>query len=705
MKRTRWRNKELSWLSFNARVLQEAADASVPLLERLKFLGIFSSNLDEFFRVRVAVLKRLTKFGKKAVSIVGDDPKKVLAKIHEVVLSQQAEFNRIYQEILQELEREKIFIINERQLEGEQARFVKDYFRQHVRPTLVPLMIDQLPQFPELKDHAIYLAVCLSSASEAQKTKYALIELPAVLPRFLVLPPQGENQYLILLDDVIRFCLDEIFSIFNFDRFSAFTIKLTRDAELDIDQDISESLIRKVHKSVKQRKLGTPVRFIYDRDMPEDLLKFLIRNLQLSKTDGNLMPGARYHNFKDFINFPKIGPPHLRYNSFTPLPHHAINHQKSLFKIIQKRDILLHYPYHTFDYVIDLLREAAIDPHVTAIKITLYRVAKNSNVINALINAAKNGKSVTAVVELQARFDEEVNVHWAQLLQEEGVRVIDGVPGLKVHAKLILIHRKEKHKTIRYACLGTGNFNETTAKIYSDHSFLTCHAGITREVEQVFDFLENKYQRSAFKHLLVSPFNMRQRLTKLIDEEIRNAQKGKEAFIIFKLNNLVDQGIIKKLYKAGQAGVGIKLMVRGMFSLIPGSKEGTENIQAAAIVDKFLEHSRLFVFCGGGKKKYYLSSADLMSRNLDYRVEVACPIYDKTIQHEIDDFLHLQWQDNVKTRVLNKDLDNQYRHANPEKQVRAQEALYEYFKTKQDTPPGVEIEAAEDGSYQSNCLS
>lgn len=673
-------SREISWLSFNARVLQEAADPQVPLIERIKFLGIFSSNLDEFFRVRVATLKRLTSLGKKAKKLIGHDPKEILEEIQEIVLKQQEKSDLIYLNILKELEKHKIFIVNENQLNEEQGEFVKSYFRQEVRPTLIPIMISHLPKFPDLKDQSIYLAICLLKRNHLRKAKYALIEVPTdVLPRFLILPESDGHKYIILLDDVIRYNLKDIFSIFHFDRFEAYTIKLTRDAELDIEDDVSESFIRKISKSLKLRKGGRPVRFIYDSQIPKELLEFLIKHIHLNKDD-NLIPGGRYHNFKDFMNFPKIGSRSLQYLPLIPLRHKDLEYQKSLLKTISEKDIILHYPYQSFDYMIDLLREASIDPKVTSIKMTLYRAAKNSKVINALINAIKNGKAVTVIMELQARFDEEANIYWANKLQEEGARVIYGVPGLKVHAKLCLITRREKGKTLHYANIGTGNYNEATAKIYSDHSLFTSDQRITKEVSRVFDFFENNYKVSMFKHLVVSPFCMRERFVELIQNEIKNAQRGKEAYIILKLNNLADQHMIRKIYEASKAGVRIKLIVRSSCSLIPGIQGLSENIEAISILDKFLEHSRILIFYNGGKEKYYISSADWMTSNLDRRVEVACPIYDKAIQQELKTFLDIQWKDNTKARIINEKQDNPYRKISSEARIRAQEAIYDFLK-------------------------
>lgn len=682
----RYRSRDISWLYFNARVLQEAADPGVPLIERFKFLGIVSSNLDEFFRVRVATLQRMIIIHKKAKPLLGLDPKKILNQINEIVIKQQIKFEQIYRNLLKELERQGIFIIDEKQLNKAQGEFVKSYFQREVRPSLVPIMLDNLPKFSDLKDHSIYLAVRLSKNNGSKDSKSAIIEIPSgIIPRFLVLPKVKNKNYIILLDDVIRYCLEDIFSTFDFNVFESHTIKLTRDAELDIDNEITVSFIEKIAKSVKKRKIGDPVRFIYDKQISKRLLNLLIKKLGLKKND-TMIPSGRYHNFKDFIDFPPIGSPDLRYAYYPPLQHHTINPKKSLINTISEKDIMMHFPYHSFHYITDLLREAAIDPLVKSIKITLYRVAKHSNVVNALINAVKNGKSVTVVMELQARFDEESNIYWANRLIEEGARVIYGVPGLKVHAKLCLISRIEEEKIINYAIIGTGNLNETTAKIYSDESLFTSDERITDEVKKVFSYFEDnsKIWRSQwnFKHLLISPFYMRKHFITLIDNEIKNSKKGKKAFIIVKVNSLSDQEMIEKLYDASRAGVQIKLIVRGIFSLMPGVKKISERIQAVSIIDKYLEHSRIFVFCNNGKEKYYISSADWMTRNLDFRVEVACPIYDKELQDEIKRMLTIQLNDNTKARILNKNLSNRYNRKSAKNKIRAQIDIYTYLQSE-----------------------
>lgn len=674
--------REISWLSFNERVLQEAEDKTVPLIERIKFLGIFSSNLDEFFRVRVATLKRMSEFKKKAKQAIGENPAKIVKQIHKIVLQQQIRFEETYKEIIKELASQNIFILNEKQLDGEQAVFVRKYFDETVLPRLEPIMIDTSPKFPYLKDKYIYLAVKLSR-KDGNKIKYSLIQIPTkVLSRFLVLPKKEDNKYIILLDDVIRFCLKDVFLSFDIDKAEAYTIKLTRDAELDIDNDLSKSIAEKIEKSLKQRKKGKPVRLVYDSAIPSDLLNFITKKIKMKKSI-NLIAGGRYHNFRDFINFPKVGGRELQYHSLKHLPHPELDKMKNLFKVIRKKDILLSYPYQSFNHIIDLLREASIDPKVTSIKITLYRVAENSNIISALTNAIKNGKSVTVVVELQARFDEEANIFWANQLKEEGANVIYGVPGLKVHSKLFLITRKEDDKYIEYAHIGTGNFNEDTSKLYCDHSLLTADDRITAEVSKVFHFFSNNFKTGHYKHLVLAPFFMRKKFIKLINKEIKNAEDGKEAYIILKLNSLADKDMVKKLYQASEAGVKVKLIIRSNCSLLPGVKGLSENIEAVSIVDKLLEHARIFVFCNHGEEKMFISSADWMLRNFDQRNEIAIPIYDKKIKNDLRHIIDVQLGDNTKARIIDKEQKNNYKFAKEgEKKIRAQDEIYHYFKNQ-----------------------
>ncbi len=679
-------NREISWLSFNSRVLQEANDPNVPLMERIKFLAIFSSNLDEFFRVRVATLKRLMQLGNKSQLLIEDDPAFTLNQIQKIVAQQQLCFEEYYQAILDELHQQNMTIVNSSQLNEEQREFVLSYFHENVRPAIVPLMASQLSKFPFLDEQSVYLAIHLEKKkSSNHKAEYALVEVPiGELSRFIVLPGQEGTTTVMLLEELVALGLPEVFSILDFKVKEVFPIKITKDAELDIEDNVTKSFVETISKSVKRRTKGQPVRLTYDSNTSEEFLKFLKKRLGLSDHD-TLVPERRYLNFKDFMKFPKLGPKALQYKPTPPLPHKAIQIGKSLLSTIREHDILLHYPYQSFNYMIDLLREAAIDPNVTSIRMTLYRVAEQSKIVNALSHAVKNGKTVTVLFEFRARFDEEANIYWANQLIEDGARVIYGIPELKVHAKLCLITRKERGQTVRYATIGTGNFNEDTARLYSDHTLFTADKRLTSEVKAVFDFLKTNYKLSTYKHLIVSPFFMRDQYKELILREIKHAEAGKEAYILVKLNSLMDQGMVDLLYNASQNGVSIRLIVRGICSIIPGIPGLSENIEAISIVDKFLEHSRIFIFCNGGKEKYYISSADWMTRNLDHRVEVSCPIYDKQLQQELRQYFEIQWSDTVKARLLDETQTNQYRHIPDVPPVRSQEAIYEFLKQQLKT--------------------
>ena len=676
-------NREISWLSFNERVLQEAADERIPLLERLRFLGIFSNNLDEFFRVRVATLRRLKDFQFEDPDSVGFDPGKILLRINEIDQKHQARFEEIHKKLIRGLEKEKIFLIDEKQITADQGAFITQFFRDQVRANLFPVMIKNFKRSSFLRDRSIYLAVHLQKKSRPAKEDFALIKVPTSnASRFVILPKKGDKNYIMLLDDVIRFNLAEIFSIFTYDVFHAYSIKLTRDAELDIDNDVSKSFMERMTESLKQRKKGRPVRFIYDQQIPPPLLELLTQRLKITEKD-SIIPGGRYQNFKDYMEFPNVGGPQLEYPPAPPLPHPDLAGSRSILATLGQKDVMLHFPYQAFQYIIDLLREASIDPGVRSIKMTLYRVAKSSRVINALINAARNGKKVTVFLELQARFDEKANILWSEKMQEEGVNIIHGIPGLKVHSKLILIKRKEKKENVLYANIGTGNFNEETARLYCDDSLLTSNSRITREVEKVFGLFEKTYYSPVtFKTLVVSPFRTRRFIIRLIDNEIRNAKSGKAAFIFLKLNSLVDESLVKKLYQASQAGVKCRLNVRGICVLVPGVAGLSENIEAISIVDRFLEHSRVFIFHNDGEERFFISSADLMVRNLDHRIEVGCPVYDKELQEELRTMMEIQWKDNEKARIIDKNQQNNYRKTNPENPVRSQVAIYEFFKNK-----------------------
>ncbi len=675
-----FRSKEISWLSFNDRVLQEASRKNVPLIERIKFLGIYSNNMDEFFRVRVAVLKRIVQLDKNTV-FEGGAPKDILKDIHNEVIRQSRKFAKAYDDIIVGLEEEGIYLINENDLTEDQGRFVKKYFQKKVRGNLMPIIISKKRELPDLSDNGIYLGVYLQELLSG-KDNYALIEIPSSLDRFVLLPSNDGKKYVMLLDDVIRYELKDIFYMFKFDRISAYTFKLTRDAELDINDDISESYVKKISKGLERRKEASPVRFVHDKNMPNEMLSLLLKKLDYTTEDA-VIRGGRYHNFKDFINFPKFGAKNMTYDSLSPIYHKHIQPQTSLFKIISKRDILLHYPYHSFSHFIDFLREASIDPYVREIKITIYRVAKNSAVMKALRNAARNGKSVVAVMELQARFDEKANISYANKLKEAGVKVIFGVAGLKVHSKLCLVTRKEKSNNVCYAGIGTGNFNEDSAGIFADHFLLTRHEGIAKEVASVFEFFSKNYNIPTFEHLLVSPFYMRDSIEKLIRQEIENASQGKKAYVYIKVNNLVDYQLIHLLYEAKKSGVEVILNVRGMFSLISEFDKPENSIECFGLIDRFLEHSRIYVFCNDGDEKIYFSSADFMTRNLDRRIEVACPIYSKDLKKEILTMLEMQRKDNCSARYLNNSLDNTLKgKKSDEPDFRSQLEFYNWLQDK-----------------------
>lgn len=673
-------NREISWLSFNDRVLQEAADKSVPLIERIKFLAIFSSNLDEFYRVRVATLNRLATVAGKVKEEFGYNPKKILNQIKNIVIKQEKKFNTLYEEIIKELADNKIFILNEHQLNVSRGTFVKKYFREKILSTIVPIIIDDAKPFPELRDRVIYFLVKLTNTQKKAKVKYALIEIPESLDRFLVLPETNNLKFIILLDDIIRYSLDEIFFVFDYDEIEAYSIQITRDAELDLDKNVSERFIEALSKSLQKRKKGKPMRLLYDTAMPMDMLTSVVSKLELNSE--SLIPGNKYHNFKDFINFPNVGEEYLEYKKIIPLPVKDLSIYKGMFELIKKRDYLVHFPYQSFDYIIHFLREAAIDPRVTSIHITLYRMAQNSKIVNALINAARNGKKVFCLVELKARFDEQANIYWTKRLEEEGIKVNYGISGYKVHTKICMVTRLEKGKNMYYANLATGNYNEKTATIYCDHSLFTADQRITSDLNKLFINIEKKEISKGYEHLIVSPLETRKKLFSFIDREIKHAKAGKKAYIILKMNSLADELTIKKLYDASNAGVIIKIIVRGMCCLVPGKVGFSENIEVISIIDKFLEHARIWVFANGENEEIYLLSADLMTRNLDHRVEVGFPIYDKELRQEIRDMIDIQLMDNTKAREVNTINPNRYRKTKIKIPYRTQTDTYNYLKNK-----------------------
>lgn len=674
-------NRELSWLSFNERVLQESLDESNPIIERVRFLGIYSNNLDEFFRVRVATVRRMQALGTKKVEGFKGSPKKLLAEIKKVVLEQQQKFQLSYEKVLVQLKEKRILQTDESHLKEDEIEHISAYYESKVRPKIVPIMLSTKRPFPKLQDAGIYLAIKMTSF-EKSKVKYALIQIPESVSRFYTIPTESELQKIILIDDIIRFHLAAIFSIFVFDKIEAYTFKITRDAEIDLDDDISKSFLEKMQSSIDKRKEGDTVRFVYDSSMPVDLLTFLMQAQGLEAGE-NIIPGGRYHNSKDFMRFPDFGRDEFVYDSLSPSIHPAFKDKRqSLIKTILKKDVLITYPYQSFQHVIDVIREAAIDPKVTSIKINLYRVAQDSQIINALISAAKNGKRVTAVIELQARFDEKNNIEWSNYLGEQGVTVLFGVQNLKVHSKLFIIKRKSGNKTTSIAHIGTGNFHENTARIYTDCSMLTADPAITKEVDKVFKIFKNNFDRSVFRELMVSPFNTRRKLNSLIDREITNALKGEEAYIYIKLNNLVDPKMIKKLYEASQAGVQIHAVIRGICCLVPGLKGLSENIEVRSVVGRFLEHSRIFIFANGGDERYFISSADWMGRNLDRRIEVTTPVHDTELQKDLKFMVEAALKDNQKSRVIDKDQKNERFDKGDNEPFNSQVELHNYFAEK-----------------------
>lgn len=651
--------REVSTLSFNERVLQEAEDRRNPLLERLKFLGIFSSNMDEFFKVRVASIHRRLELGKKGLQ-------EVLESINEKAYDLDDRFQKAYRSITRGLAKEGINILTEQDLERQKPElvtWVRNYFRRDVLTSIVPLIIHENNPFPQLIDGSLYFGVEMKGL----RSIYAVVEVPAEHPRFVVLPT-GNIMY---IDDVIRFCLDDIFYIFEYDQIGAWEFKISRDAELDIDNDFSEGYVRKMRKVLEQRKGGRPTRIVFDAAVPDGLRAVLLHGLQIGEED-TLIMGGRYHNMKDLMRFP-IKRPDLMFESMEPARHPVLDRGRApMMQTIAGQDLLLTYPYQSFDHVIRLLREAAIDPEVEEIRMTLYRAARRSQVVNALANAARNGKRVFVNIELQARFDEKNNIKISEFLGEQGVTVVYGVPPMKVHSKLLLIRRKGK----LYCGLSTGNYNEVTARLYVDSLLLTAEKRLCQEAEGVFDFLEQAarmpaFQQPKFKHLLVSPFNYRKTILKLIERE---AKKGKDGYIMLKVNHLTDDKVVAALVAAAAAGVKMDLLVRTTYGL--GSHK---NIRAISILDRYLEHQRILLFGRGDDQKVYMSSADLMERNLDWRVEVGFPVLDPQLREEIRGMVACQLADNRKARILDDTQSNAY-VSNRRGRRRAQYATHEYFE-------------------------
>lgn len=683
---TKFIPRDISWLSFNGRVLQEAADPDVPLPLRIKFLGIFSNNLDEFFRVRVAALKRASELNiKVANSYFYESPSIILDKITELVIKQQRKFDKIWHQVQKEMAKQRVYIKSAEDLTPNQLKFVKEYFEDEVESSIIPLLLEESKPLPYLRDKSLYLGVAMYKQEWQYETKFAIIELPTShLGRFLILPSPKQQKHIILLEDVIKVNLPYIFSYFGFDQFNANTFKVTKDAEFDIDNDVNTSLVEKISKGIKNRRKGKPTRFVFDQDMDQKLLEFLIRKLSLSKRD-SIIPGQKIHNFKHFMDFPNVFGSYEKLVERTSFEHPDFAGMERITDVILKKDVLLSFPYHEFRPMIDLLREAAMDHDVKTIKITIYRMASNSKIANALVNAARNGKEVTVMLELRARFDEEQNLDWKERFEMEGVKVLVGIPNKKVHAKLCIIKKRVNNKTIQYGFVSTGNINEKTAKLYGDYCLMTSNKSVMADINKVFTALQRPKAVLTDtiknnKSLMVCPIDMRSQLNGLIDKEIAEAQAGRKAHIIIKINSLSDKECIKKLYEAATAGVQIDLIVRGIYCAT-NQKKFIEPIRAISIVDEYLEHARVFYFYHAGKEFTYLSSADLMTRNLDHRIEAAVKVNSRKLKQELKDMLDIQLKDNVKARILNNKQNNEYVQ-NDEPEFRSQIETYKYLAAK-----------------------
>ena len=678
MKDYTFKNRELSWLDFNARVLQEAEDPNVPLIERIRFIGIFSNNLDEFYKVRYATVKRIALSGKKQKKLYqGLNAIDLLKEITKKTIELQDRSTDALNSIINKLKSENIHFVDEKKIPKKFIGLINDFFIDKIQPQLEIVVLNKKSKFPNLTDTSSFLTVKIISKKREQK--YALIKIPTKLDRFLVLS-ETNQKYVILIDDIIRFHLNEIFEIFSPQSIKANMIKISRDAELDFAYDISKSYLEKISLSLKNRSSGEPVRFVYDNEIEKETLDFLLDKLKFDHDTDSIIPGGKYHNRRDYMSFPSMNKNNLSYKKFKPLDLKGFDLSKNIFDTLKKRDYILHTPFHKFTYILRLLSEASIDPSVTKISVTIYRLSKLSSVANALINAAKNGKEVFVQIELQARFDEKANIKYAKLLEEQGVKLIFGIQNLKVHAKICVIERKSSDGLEKFGFISTGNFNESTAKIYTDFTLFTCDKKILNDISKVFKFFNANYKKFNFQHLKLSPFDTQSFFTKMLKREIKNAKKGLPAYVKIKLNSLTSYAMVEELYKASREGVKIKMIVRGICCLLP---ENEKNIEVRSVVDRFLEHTRFFIFNNNGKNETYISSADWMTRNLDNRVEVTCPILDPNIKKEINDIFEIYWSDNVKSRTVNNEIPNQYQiNQNSKKLIRSQIEINNYYKSK-----------------------
>ena len=678
MKKYTFKNRELSWLDFNERVLQEAADITVPLIERLRFIGIFSNNLDEFYKVRYATVKRLALSMERVKKFYkGENAKDLLNLITERAIELQNRSNLILDFILKDLEKENIFIVDEQAIPKDSISYIESFFSDKIQPKLKIVLLNEKDDFPQLSESSCFLIIKIESKNK--NLNYAIIQFPDEFERFIVIKNQ-DVKYVIMIDDIIRYHLFEIFKIFNPSNISANMIKFSRDAELDFDDDISKSYLEKISQSVKDRLKGDPLRFVYDKEIDPNTLKFLLEKMNINSEIDSVIPGGKYHNKKDYMNFPILNND-LAYDKIEHLVIKDFYKHKTVFESIDERDFLVHTPFHKFNHILTFLSEASIDPDVKRICITIYRLSKLSSVANTLINAAKNGKEVVVQIELQARFDETNNIDYAKLMQDQGVKLIFGIPTLKVHAKVCVVEKLINNKILKYGFISTGNFNESTAKIYTDFTIFTSNQSLLDEISNVFEFFSFNYKKFKYEKLIISPYNTKNFFKSLIKNEIKNAKSGKDAFIKIKLNNITNYEMVEELYKAAEEGVKIYLIVRGICCLIPNQKNTHNNIELISIVDKFLEHTRMFIFCNNGKNKTYISSADWMTRNLDNRVEVTIPIEDEKISNQLNDIFSIYWNDNQKSRYVNSENNNEYRK-NELGIIRSQSHVYNYHDEK-----------------------
>ncbi len=678
MKKYTFKNRELSWLDFNERVLQEAADITVPLIERLRFIGIFSNNLDEFYKVRYATVKRLALSKERVKKFYkGENAKDLLNLITERAIELQNRSNLILDFILKDLEKENIFIVDEQAIPKDSISYIESFFLDKIQPKLKIVLLNEKDDFPQLSESSCFLIIKVESKNK--NLNYAIIQFPDEFERFIVIKNQ-DVKYVIMIDDIIRYHLFEIFKIFNPSNISANMIKFSRDAELDFDDDISKSYLEKISQSVKDRLKGDPLRFVYDKEIDPNTLKFLLEKMNINSEIDSVIPGGKYHNKKDYMNFPILNND-LAYDKIEQLVIKDFYKHKTVFESIDKRDFLVHTPFHKFNHILTFLSEASIDPEVKRICITIYRLSKLSSVANTLINAAKNGKEVVVQIELQARFDETNNIDYAKLMQDQGVKLIFGIPTLKVHAKVCVVEKLINNKILKYGFISTGNFNESTAKIYTDFTIFTSNQSLLDEISNVFEFFSFNYKKFKYEKLIISPYNTKKFFRSLIKNEIKNAKRGKDAFIKIKLNNITNYEMVEELYKAAEEGVKIYLIVRGICCLIPNQKNTHNNIELISIVDKFLEHTRMFIFCNNGKNKTYISSADWMTRNLDNRVEVTIPIEDEKISNQLNDIFSIYWNDNQKSRYVNSENNNEYRK-NELGIIRSQSQVYNYHNNE-----------------------